>query len=288
MKKAILLFIFLLSSLQLYSQTENGKDYQRYDLVIEELELRTEGQLRYWFENVEDKTLFSIMPLCSAEFIFMKHHSIKAVTAYTFSFYDNHEARKNIFYAPNDINLSYEYNKQIKHYNLYFGPQVSIPLGITNEYSVREGILIAGAGRYTAGGTFAITGVRDPVVWNGEIKYDIGLPKHERYGTTWLPGILHVTFGFTDLVNDMFGFSFGLQQQIVFPKILNDTPVPDSLSFTVNGQLEIFVLFEHDYFRAAFIAAAYPLNRPHILTITYGHVFKNFKKKKQIENQDKN
>lgn len=274
MKKAIIAVILLLSSLQLYSQIENEKDYQRYDLAFDELELRTEVQLKYWFENIADKTLYSIMPLCSAEFIFLKHHSIKATTAYTFSFYNNHESRKNIFYAPNDISLSYEYIKQINHYNLYYGPQISIPLGITNEYSVREGILIAGAGRHTAGGTFAITGVRDPVVWNGELKYDIGLPKHERYGTTWLPGIVQFTFGFTDLVNDMFGFSLGLQQQIILPKILNGTSVPDSLSFTSNCQLEIFVLFEHDYFRAALTATAYPLNRPHIFTVTYGHVFK--------------
>ncbi|MDR2942726.1 MAG: hypothetical protein LBV17_09075 [Treponema sp.] len=181
---------------------------------------------------------------------------------------------KNIFYAPNDISLSYGYIKQIGHYNLFFGPQISIPLGITNEYSLREGVLITGAGRYTAGGTFAITGIRDPVVWNGEIKYDIGLPKHERYGTTWLPGIIQVAFGLTDLLNDRFGFSLGLQQQTILPKILNGASTPDSLTFTSNCQLEIFILFEHNYLRAAFSATVYPLNRPHIITITYGHVFK--------------
>jgi len=278
MKKTAIIIFLLLRVLQLYAQTENEKDFQRYDLLHEELELRLEGQLKYWFDNIADKTLYSIMPLCSAEFIFLKHHSIKATTAYTVSFYDNHEARKNIFYAPNDISLSYEYNKKIKHYNLYFGPQISMPLGTTNEYSVREGILIAGAGRYTAGVTFAITGVRDPIVWNGEIKYDIGLPKNERFGTTWLPGIVKLIFGFTDLVNDMFGFSLGLQQQIVLPKILNGAPVPDSLTYTGNVQLEIFVLFERDYLRGALTTTVYPLNKPHTFTVTYGHVFKNLKK----------
>jgi hypothetical protein len=246
-------------------------------LSFEEFELRIEAQLKYWFEDIADKTLYSIMPLISTEFNFLKHHSIKASAAYTFSFYDNHEARQNIFYAPNDISLSYEYIKQIGHYNFYFGPQFSMPLGITNEYSLREGILITGAGRYMAGGTFAVTGVRDPVVWSGEIKYDIGLPKQERYGTTWLPGIIQVTFGVTDLLNDMFGFSLGLQQQVILPKILNGASVPDSLTFASNCQLEIFVLFERYYLRAAFTASAYPLNRPHIFTVTYGHVFKKKK-----------
>jgi len=127
------------------------------------------------------------------------------------------------------------------------------------------------------GGTFAITGVRDPVVWYGEIKYDVGLPKNERYGTTWLPGIIQVTLGITDLVNEMFGFSLGLQQQVVLPKMLNGASVPDSLTYTCNVQLEIFVLFERDYFRTAITASAYPLNKPNIFTITYGHVFKKKK-----------
>jgi len=170
--------------------------------------------------------------------------------------------------------LSYEYLKQINHLNLFYGPQITIPLGITNEYIVREGVLTASAGRYTAGGTFAINGIRDPIIWSGELKYDIGLPKKERFGTTWLPGIIRLTMGLTDLFNDKFGISIGLQQNIILAEIYNSKKVPDSFLYSAVYQIEVFTLFEKDYLRTAIVAPVYPINQPVIISVTYGHIFK--------------
>jgi hypothetical protein len=102
MKKIILILLFLKSFL-LYAQTDNETNYQRYDIVQDDLELRLEGQLKYWFDDIDNKTLYSINPSLSAELIFLKSHSIKTTAAYTFFYYNNDEVRQNIFYAPNDI-----------------------------------------------------------------------------------------------------------------------------------------------------------------------------------------
>jgi len=127
-----------------------------------------------------------------------------------------------------------------------------------------------------AGVSFTITGIRYPVVWNGEFSYKIGFPKEERFGMSWLPGIMRIYFGISDLFNDRFGFSLGIQQNITLPEIKNGHPIPDSLVFSSSIRAEIFALFEKDYVRLAVTIPAYPIETPVLFSIIYGHSFKDF------------
>jgi hypothetical protein len=137
-----------------------------------------------------------------------------------------------------------------------------------------EGILAAGAGRVTAGFSVTATGIMDPIVWNLGLRYDIGLPKQERFYTSWLPGTIQLSASLSDLVNERFGFAVGTYQQLDLPAIKNGVSDKGGPSVTSFFRLEVFVLFEKDYVRVSMDTYASPLNQPVAFGVVYGHQFK--------------
>jgi hypothetical protein len=138
---------------------------------------------------------------------------------------------------------------------------LTILIGESTEYAVREGVYPAGDGRYTVGSAVSTTGIRDPVAWNLGFSYEVGLPKQEPFSVTWLPGNMQVSAGFSDLLNDRFGFAANLYQFIKLPPSTGEFWKPEQLLVSTLGKLECFVLFEKDYIRG------YPLRQPCIRSI---------------------
>jgi hypothetical protein len=137
----------------------------------------------------------------------------------------------------------------------------------------REGVLAVSDGRYMLGADFSVSGVRDPIVWNVGLQYRIGLPKAERFYTSWQPGVIQLSAGFTDLFNDRFGFSLGVYQTITLPQIHDGEWQGDTVSTAAFCRLEFLVLFEKGYVRAVVNAYAYPQNRPVVFELVYGRTF---------------
>ena len=261
-------------------ETETENDYQRYDLVRDENELTVESAFSYWQENSGGNDLHTMNLRARLEYAFAignagsANHTVAASLPYTLALYSNPELPDGPFYSFGDLSLSYEYLKQFKHLNLFFGPRVSIPLTESGEYLSREGILTAGAGRFTAGVSATATGIMDPVVWNLGLSYDIGLPKQERFGSSWVPGTIQLSASVSDLVNERFGFAVGMYQVIALPAVSNGVPAKGGVSVTSLFRLEVFVLFEKDYVRMSMDTYAYPLDRPVVFGVVYGHQFK--------------
>jgi hypothetical protein len=265
----MLLFSFLQITL-LFSQENN---YQRNSLVREGTELTVESGLKLWMEDVNTNTLYNINVSAGIEYTILSH-SIKVSLPYTISLFDNHEALNRLFNRIGDVTVSYEYFKQLSNLNIFFGPHVTIPLAVSNEYASREGVYATGESRYEAGLGFSISGIRDPVVWNLGLRYTLGLPKEERYFISWRPGTIQVSAGISDLFNDRFGYSLGISETFILPKIIETAMEPGGFSLLTGLKLETIILFEHDYFRLSAESYVYPLFQPVIIGITYGHNFK--------------
>lgn len=248
-------------------------DYQRYDLVRESSELTLEGSFHYWTQNTGDHDLHTMRFGIQAEYTFKTNHSLTLALPYTLVGYANPDARQQTLYSFGDINISYEYLKQFTHINLFVGPLFTIPLVETNSYAAREGVFSASVGRYTAGLSGSVTGIRDPIVWNVELQYMIGLPKEEQFYTSWQPGIIQVSGGFSDLVNHRFGFALGLTQRLNLPARLDDHWDPAGVTVSTLAKGEFFILFEKDYFRVSVETNLYPLNQPFVIGLVYGHKF---------------
>jgi hypothetical protein len=249
------------------------KDYQRYDLVREKSELTLESAVNLWTEQTNGFDIYSIHLGANIEYTFLKNHGVTLNLPYSLAWYTNPDARPQSFYSFGDLRLSYEYLKQLGHINLFFGPRFSVPLYESTEYAVREGVYAAGNGRYTVGASISATGIRDPVVWTLGFSYDVGLPKQERFSASWLPGNMQLSAGFSDLLNDRFGFAANLYQSVNLPPIAAGVWKPEQLSAATQGKLECFVLFEKDYVRISLEATLYPLNRPFVVGFVYGHQF---------------
>jgi hypothetical protein len=263
-------------------ETENS-DYQRYDLIRDENEFTVESAFSYWQDNSGGNNLHTMSLRARLEYAFAvgnassANHAITASLPYTLALYSDPEARNGPFYSFGDVSLSYEYLTQFNHVNLFFGPRVSIPLTESNEYLSREGILTAGSGRFTAGFAVTATGIMDPVVWNLGLSYDVGLPKQERFASSWVPGTIQVSASLSDLINERFGFAVGTYQMISLPALTNGVPAKGGVSVSSLARLEVFVLFEKDYIRVSMDTYAYPLNRPVVFGVVYGHQFKRAK-----------
>jgi hypothetical protein len=275
--------LFLAVSTLCAQEPEAENDYQRYDLVRDENEFTVESAFSYWQENSGGNDLHNLNLRTRLEYAFAvgnagsANHTVAASLPYTFALYSNPEIPEGPFYSFGDLSFSYEYLKQFKHLNLFFGPRVSIPLTESGEYLSREGILTAGAGRFTAGVSATATGIMDPVVWNLGLSYDIGLPKQERFGSSWVPGTIQLSASVSDLVNERFGFAVGTYQVISLPALTNGVLAKGGVSVTSLFRLEVFVLFEKDYVRVSIDTYAYPLNRPVVFGAVYGHQFKRDK-----------
>jgi hypothetical protein len=248
-------------------------DYQRNDLVREASELTVESGLRLWMENINTDTFYNFNLNAGIEYTRLSH-SVKAALPYAVMLYDNPDAPNRFFYYMGDINLSYEYLKQIRHLNLFLGSFAVIPLAVSNEYAAREGVYASGEGRYEAGLSFSMTGIKDPVVWDIGVRYALGLPKEERYHTTWRPGTIQTSLAITDLFNDRFGFSVGLSESVILPRMEGMSMEPGGLALRTGLKLEALILFEHDYVRLSAEGYVFPPYQPVFVGITYGHNFK--------------
>jgi hypothetical protein len=270
MKTLCFVFIILLLPLTLLFSQET--DYQRNDLVLEESELTVESGVRMGLENINTDTFYNFSVNGSIEYAFLSH-SVKASLPYTLMFYDNQDALNRFFYYLGDISLSYEYLKQLSHLNLFLGSFFNIPISVSNEYAAREGVYASSEGRYEAGFSFSVTGIRDPVVWSAGLRYTFGLPMEERYYTTWRPGTIQASLGLSDLLNDRFGYSIGILEMIILPRMIDMSMEPVSLTMRTGFKLEVIILFERNYVQLSAESYLFPLYQPVTIGITYGHNF---------------
>jgi hypothetical protein len=250
-------------------------NYQRYDMERKQSEITAEGTVRCRFETVDGEDLYTFTPEVGLEYGFARHHSVSVKLPYTASFYERSESRRRVFYAIGDIQASYEYMKQMGYVNLFFSPEMTMPLTRANEYKRREGVLSGGAGRCTAGFAFSATGVRDMVVWTLGLRYGVGLPKEERFYTTRDPGNIQISGGMTHLFNERFGGSVSLYQHINLPEISGGVFDREGRGASVATamRVEALILFEKDYIKLGSDAYLHPLFQPVTFSFTFGHQF---------------
>lgn len=270
MLPALFVAYSLLDAVSLYGE-EAG--FQRYDPKRKTSELVLEGSVKTWTETMDGFALYTMNAAFNGAYTFLTRHTVTMNLPYTFAWYNNAESRNPYLYSFGDMLFSYEYMKKNGRISLFAGPRFGLPLAEASEYAAREGVYQAGSGRYSAGIGISATGVRDPVVWNAGLSYDVGLPKKERFYTTLEPGNIQITAGFSDLFNERFGISAGLTQYIRLPLLYDGEGNQEDLRLTTVGRAEFLVLFEKNYIRFSIEATLYPVNSPFILGAAYGHQF---------------
>jgi hypothetical protein len=246
--------------------------YQRNDIHREAGELTLEGALNYWTETSGGLDVYNMNLTGGAEYRFFTNHSVQGSLPYRFIQINSDDIRHNQYYAGGDLRLQYNYFFKPGHLSANIGPLVTIPLAASDEYAAREGVISGGDSRWHAGLSASLTGVLDPVVWTLGLVYDVGLPKQERFYTSWQPVNLQLSASFSDLFNDRFGYSVGLRQSINL-QVNGGRSKPENGSVSTAGRFEFLILFDKEYIRLTLDAYAYPQGRPYMLGIVYGHRF---------------
>jgi len=275
MTKRLYMLALLFVPLFLFTQETN---YQRLNLVREKNKLKLESTFSYYMQNISGFDRYTFLPQLGIEYTF-RNHMVRSTLPYTISLLNNEDARRQVFYGFGDLTLHYEYLKQIRNLNLFFGGFWGIPLSETSEYKTREDILATGTGRHNLGLNVGITGIKDPVVWNAALKYTFGLPKEERFFWSFEPANIQASAGITTMFNDTFGFSFNLFQTVRFPLIKDGIAKIEELRTSTIFRPETLILSEDWYVRISLDMYGYPLNMPFIVTLTYGYSFEFPKKK---------
>jgi len=115
------------------------------------------------------------------------------------------------------------------------------PTGAWEPYEVPGGPLATGSGRWSAGLSVSAARILDPVVLGLNLGYTAGLPRAERFGTSWEPGTVSLGLGVTEVLNDSVGYSIRLGQSLVLPTVVDGVADIDGLSYGVKASLELFV-----------------------------------------------
>jgi hypothetical protein len=185
-------------------------------------DLNIDAGIKSGFGEISDIEVNNLRPILDIGYAFHQNHKIEIGMSYNMVYYGPWSyVDTDIADATSNINLSYNYLRNVNSLQLRFGSHFSIPLFKSSEY-LEESLFTQGTRRYTAGVSFALTRQiinhtpPDNIIWNIGTEYDIGLPQKDdlswELGTIRMTGNLAIHF-----IKSLWGL-YGIQQILSFPQ----------------------------------------------------------------------
>jgi hypothetical protein len=75
-----------------------------------------------------------------------------------------------------------------------------------------------GSGRWTLGLLGGLSHIMDPLVLSGSLSWSLGLPRAERWGSSWRPGDFALALSVTEAFNEHVSCTLGLSQYVSLPE----------------------------------------------------------------------
>lgn len=139
-----------------------------------------------------------------------------------------------------DIEVSAGWTGRLADTRVSASLQLSAPTGEWNPYAAAEGMLLAGSGRWSTGAAFSVSKILDPVVLGARFSYDVGLPRVERFSTTWRPGDMSLSLNVTEVLNDSVGYTLKATQSASLPEIRDGAYDLDSFAYAASASIELW------------------------------------------------
>jgi hypothetical protein len=119
--------------------------------------------------------------------------------------------------------------------------RATAPIGQWSDYASAEGILVPGSGRWFVGTALSASMILDPVVLGAAFAYDVGLPRAERFATTWRPGDMSLSLSLTEVLNDKVGYTLKAMQSASLPELRYDGYCSlGSFSYAASASIELW------------------------------------------------
>lgn len=139
-----------------------------------------------------------------------------------------------------DLELAAGWMDRIADTRVSAALRVVVPTGQWSDYAGAEGVLTPGSGRWSVGTALSASMILDPVVLGAAFAYDLGLPRAERYSTTWRPGDMSLSLSVTEVLNDRVGYSLKAAQSVALPELRDGTSRSDSFSYAASASIEFW------------------------------------------------
>ncbi|MFP4363587.1 MAG: hypothetical protein ACLFR1_06930 [Spirochaetia bacterium] len=252
MKKRFILLFFLSMSISavLFAQTT---EHQRIGVEEEnrfELDLEADTDLVY--SEFSQYPRYNLGQSFSVTFQYNSTWFLGCTFPLEFQLVSSREARVPLLWAFGDPSISLGWSERFGDTRMSLSGRARFPLSEWNHYAEAEGYLVPGSGRFFLGISAGVSRILDPVLIRGDLAYDIGLPRKERFGTSWVPGIIALAASVTEVLNDSIGYTISLRQGITFPSVTNGNWKIDDLSYTATAGLQVFWALEDSRFTLGF------------------------------------
>lgn len=148
--------------------------------------------------------------------------------------------QRTVAVAFGDFRLSAGWTGRIDDTRVSASLNVTLPTGQWSDYASAEGVLAPGSGRWSVGTALSASMILDPVVLGAAFIYDLGLPRAERYSTTWRPGDMSLSLSVTEVLNDRVGYSLKAVQSVSLPELSEGAYSLDSFSYGALASIEFW------------------------------------------------
>ena len=139
-----------------------------------------------------------------------------------------------------DLEVSAGWTGRVADTRVSASLRATAPTGQWSDYASAEGILAPGSGRWSVGTALSASVILDPVVLGAAFAYDVGLPRAERFATTWRPGDMSLSLSVTEVLNDKVGYTLKAMQSASLPERRDGAYSFDSFSYAASALLEFW------------------------------------------------
>jgi hypothetical protein len=264
--------LLLLAPLLAVSLFAEGIEFNRIKPFGDKNELTIETGVIWYNVTMAEYYNYFVNPFIAVDYVFEKKHTVAITIPYSFYFIGINKIEKKFYHSGGDLQVSYDYRKQIKLFDTFFGSFLEIPLNVSSEKANQDNEYSISSGRFNLGFSYRISGVRDPIVWTLDMKYWMGLPHNEDFYSSWQPAHIQLSGSILLFENDIFGGSVTLYQNFDFPQINDGKSNADDFFMSTLINCDAFMSFDKDYFIVRYGFYALPSVQPYV-GIIYGHHF---------------
>jgi len=179
---------------------------------------------------------------------------------------------------PGDLTFALGWMGRISNIRMQASLLCTAPTG-PSVASYPEGrVLVTGSGRWTVGAAGSASWIIDPVVLGVSLAYFAGLPKQERYGSSWSPCTLSMKASVTEVLNSSFGYTVRLGQTVRAPDILNGKARIEPWSYNAGLEASIWLGTQNTRWTLGAEQSLTNFTAPLVLTAGFTYTWRSEKK----------
>lgn len=140
-----------------------------------------------------------------------------------------------------DVSGDASYSWKVSDLRLSSGISLSLPTGVYESYEAEVKGAYSGSGYIAPSISFGLNKYSDPVVMGLNLSYSCGLPRKERFGTSWRPCDITASLRYTEILNHETGYSISLNSSFDAAPVENGQFMFSDSRFSMSANITVFL-----------------------------------------------